>query len=403
MANRRHIAVVTVARSDYGLYRPVLRALGRMPEMRISLIVSGAHLSPDLGLTVREIEAEGVPIAERVPMLADTDTPEAIADSMGRGVTGFGHAYARLRPDVLLLLGDRFDMHAAACAAVPMSLPMAHIHGGEITEGAIDNVFRHSITKMSHAHCVSTDQAARRVAQMGEEPWRISVTGAPGLDGLRDAVRLDRDAIAARFGLRLPETFLLATFHPVTLELDRTGWQIEQFLRALEQVAIPVVFTLPNADSNGRLIRERIERFVQAHAWASRVESFGTEGYASAMRLAAAMVGNSSSGIIEAATLELPVVNIGTRQAGRERASNVVDAGDSTEEIVAGIRRAASPAFRAGLRGLRNPYGDGCAGERIAEVLRTVELGDRLLRKRFIDAPQIDGADATIETGAVGR
>ncbi len=397
---RRHIAAVTVARSDYGIYRPVLRAIRRLPDMRVSLVVSGAHLSADLGLTVREIEAEGMPIAERVPMLSDTDTPEAIAESMGRGIAGFGRAYARLRPDLLLVLGDRFEMHAAASAAVPMSVPIAHIHGGEITEGAIDDVFRHSITKMSHLHFVSTEQAARRVAQMGEEPWRITVSGAPGLDGLRDAARLDRAEIAARFGVRLPETFLLATFHPVTLELNRTAWQIDQLVHALERVAIPVVFTMPNADSNGRLIRERIARFVQAYPWASRVENFGTEGYASAMSLASAMVGNSSSGILEAATFELPVVNTGARQAGRERAANIIDVGDSADEIVAGLRRSLDPAFRAGLRGLRNPYGDGRASERIAERLTTVAFDDRFRRKRFAELPPSGRSAASFEARA---
>ncbi len=239
----RTIGVVTVSRSDYGSYLPVLREIREDPGLKLHLIVSGMHLSPEFGLTARAIEADGFEINDCVEMLLSSDTPEGISKSMGLGLIGFAQSYACFRPDILLVLGDRFEMHAAALAALPFKIPVAHIHGGEITEGAIDDALRHSITKLSHLHFVSTEEYARRVIQMGEEPWRVIVSGAPSLDNLFNLALLERQELQARFGLFLERDPLLVTYHPVTLEYEQTEWQVNELLAALQAFDLPVVFT----------------------------------------------------------------------------------------------------------------------------------------------------------------
>lgn len=392
---RRRIGVITVARSDYGLLRPVLQRILAAADLELQLLVSGMHLSPEFGSTVQEIEADGFPIAERIEMLLSSDRPEGIARAMGLGAIGFAQAYARSRPDLLLFLGDRFEVHAAAAAALPFGIPLAHIHGGEVTEGAIDEAFRHSLTKMAHLHFASTELYARRILQLGEEPWRVTVSGAPGLDNLRGMQPLERPALEALLGLELAEPPLLVTFHPVTTEVQRTGEHVDALLAALARAGRKVVFTHPCADAGGRLIIQKIQAFVAAHpGQAALTANLGTRSYFGLMALAAAMVGNSSSGIIEAASFELPVVNIGTRQRGRVRGANVIDVDGGVEAIAAAIDRAISPAFRAGLRGMVNPYGDGRAAERIVERLQRVPLDERLLVKKFVDLPRAGGAAA---------
>lgn len=385
----RTIAVVTVGRSDFGIYQPVLEAIRNDPSLEYRLIVSGMHLSPYYGRTVEGIEAEGYTVDERVEMLLAADTPEGVAKSMGLGVMGFAQSYAHSRPDLLLVLGDRFEMHAAALAALPFNIPVAHIHGGEVTEGAMDEALRHAITKLSHLHFTSTEAYARRVIQLGEEPWRVTVAGAPSLDHLKNLPLLSAAEMEERFGLHIAEAPLLVTFHPVTLAPGQASAHIAALLQALQDSGLPVIFTLPNADMGNSLIRQAIAAYVEAHPEkAQAVENLGTQGYFSLMRLAVAMVGNSSSGIIEAASFNLPVVNIGTRQRGRVRGRNVLDVGYNQSEILDGIRRAQSPELRSALEGLQNPYGDGQAAERIVARLREVPLDEKLLVKRFHDLPQ---------------
>ena len=381
----RTIGVVTSARSDYGIYLPVLRAIEADPALQLHLIVSGMHLSPEFGLTANIIEADGFEIGERVEMLLSSDTPQGISKSMGLGLIGFAQAYARFRPDILLVLGDRFEMQAATLAALPFKIPIAHIHGGEVTQGAIDDALRHSISKLSHLHFVSTQEYARRVEQLGEEPWRIMVSGAPSLDNLHQLQLLSKDLLATKFGLRLERRPLLVTFHPVTLEYEQTEWQISELLAALHASQMPVVFTMPNADTSGRLIIRMIEHFVETHERAQIADNLGTQAYFSMMSLAAAMVGNSSSGIIEAASFKLPVVNIGSRQQGRVQARNVIDVGYQREAILKGITEALQPAFRESLRNLVNPYGDGNAALKIVKRLREVVLDHSLVVKKFHD------------------
>jgi len=381
----RTIGVVTVARSDYGHYLPLLRRINETDGLRLHLIAAGSHLSPEFGSTVELIEADGFEVADRVEMLRASDTPLGIARSIGLGVTGFAESFARVRPDILVLLGDRFEMHAAALAALPFKIPVAHIHGGEITRGAIDDSLRHSMTKLSHVHFVATEEYARRVIQLGEEPWRVLVTGGIGLDNVRSIAPMDRAELEAAVGLSLDEPTLLVTFHPVTLEFEEVEWQTGELLSALGTAGLPVVFTAPNADTGGRSVRTLIEAFVQSTPRSILVENLGTRAFFSMMSVAAAMVGNSSSGIIEAPSFGLPVVNIGARQEGRARAANVIDVGNGREEILDGIRRALDPSFRESLRGMANPYDAGGAAELIVERLASIDLDRALITKRFHD------------------
>jgi UDP-hydrolysing UDP-N-acetyl-D-glucosamine 2-epimerase len=384
----KRIGVVTVARSDYGYYLPVLR---RMQEVGLTpeLVVAGMHLAPEFGLTVKDIEADGFRIADRVELLLSADTPSGVAKSIGVGVIGFAQAFARLEADILLLLGDRFEMFAAAVAALPRALPIAHIAGGESTEGAIDEAIRHSITKMSHLHFVSTAAYGERVIQMGEEPWRVVVTGAPTLDNLRTLQLYSASELATRTGYRLDPAPLLVTFHPATLEFTRTLDQLRELLAALRNLGLPVVLTYPNADTMGREFIREIERFRDSTEGVHLVANLGTRGYFSLMKHAAAMVGNSSSGIIEAASFELPVVDIGDRQKGRVRGANVLHAPCERAAIEAAVRRAVAPEFRRALSGMENPYGTGHAAEKIVETLRTVPL-DGLVKKTFHDLRRSD-------------
>lgn len=389
----RRIGVVTVGRSDYGIYRTILKAIEQDPDLELKLIVSGAHFSPELGYTYKAIEADGYQVYERVEMLLSSESPEGIAKSVGLGVIGFAQCLNRQRPDILLLLGDRFEMYAAAIAALPLKIPIAHIHGGELTEGAFDDALRHSLTKLSHIHFVATEDSARRVAQLGEEPWRITLSGAPGLDNLESLGRVGSHELESRYAIDLTRPCLLVTFHPVTLEYERTEWQITQLLMALKSANMPVVFTGPNEDTHHGIIRRTIEEYAARNASAWIVDNLGTRDYFSFMAAAAAMVGNSSSGIIEAGSFKLPVVNVGNRQRGRERGPNVIDVGYSHEEILRGITKALRPQFRESIKHMTNPYSRGNATAKIVTTLKEISLDEDLVSKRFHDlkAPSNSG------------
>lgn len=386
----RTVAVVTVARSDFGVLRPVLRAIQQAPDLSLRLLVSGMHLSPEFGYTVDSIEEEGFIVDERVDMLLSSDRPEGTSISLGLGVVGFGQSFARSQPDILLVAGDRFDAYSAVIAALPFRIPVAHISGGDVTEGAIDDSIRHCITKLSHLHFVSTQPYADRVIRMGEEPWRVSVSGAPGLDNLASIEILDRDMLETVIGFRLDEPFALATYHPATINELSPSAQIAEVFAAIDALDTPVVFTMPNADSGGREIWDLIREFAKSRPNVHWAENLGTQVYFSMMAVSALMLGNSSSGIIEACSFGLPVVNIGNRQDGRVRGPNVVDVNADRDSIVAGMSRALDPAFKQSLEGVSNPYGDGTASNIIVERLRTVELGSRMTSKRFYDAPGTD-------------
>jgi UDP-hydrolysing UDP-N-acetyl-D-glucosamine 2-epimerase len=383
---QRRIGVVTVSRSDYGHLHSVLDGIRRAPDLELILFVAGMHLAPEFGDTLREIEADGFPVAERIEMLDNADTPEAVAVSTGRGVEGFARAFAGRRPELVVVLGDRFEMLAAAVAALPFALPVAHIHGGEVSEGAMDNQIRHAITKLAHVHFASALVHAKRIANMGEEAWRIHTVGAPGLDRLAGLSALPRETLARELGLPGEGAWHLVTFHPVTLEYRDTASHVDELLVALEKIDGTFVITYPNADTSGRVIIDRLEEFAARHPGRCRlVPSLGERLYLSLLSHAELMIGNSSSGLIEAPSFGLPAVNIGSRQRGRLRGANVIDVAPSREDILRGIEAARAPAFRAQARAAANPYGDGRAAPRIVEVLRKVPLDARLVQKRFAD------------------
>jgi UDP-hydrolysing UDP-N-acetyl-D-glucosamine 2-epimerase len=379
----RTVGVVTVSRSDYGILRPVLRRIAADAELQLRLYVSGTHLLGTHGSTVEEIEADGFPIAARLEPASADDSPRAVAEAIGRGVQGFAAVLAPDPPDVLVLLGDRFEMLSAAVAALPLRIPLAHVHGGESSEGAFDESIRHALTKLSHLHFASAEPHARRILQMGEEPWRVVVSGAPGLDAIAETEPLDDRELERRLGVPLNGPTLVVTYHPATLDPEDVRTRVAELLGAIEASGLPAVFTAPNADPGGGAVRALIEDYVQSRRDASLVPSLGSRTYLSLLRRAAAMVGNSSSGLIEAPSFRLPVVNVGTRQEGRLRAANVIDVADDRASILQGIRQALSPEFRAAIQELVNPYGDGRAAVRIVERLKEVALGPELLVKRF--------------------
>jgi len=389
----RTIGVLTGARADYSIYRPILAEMAADPRLRPLLFVTGMHLSPEHGMTVSEIEADGYAIAERIECLQGPDSPGAVAQAMGRTLSGMARALERHRPDLLLVLGDRFEMFAGASAAVPLSIPLAHVHGGEVTYGAMDESFRHAITKLSHLHFASTARYAERILQMGEEPWRITACGAPALDGLLSMELPGADELSAEIGFDCRRPFLLVTFHPATRDPQDAASQADIFFSALAQAKIPVLATAPNADPGGRAARRALEKFATDNPDVMIIDHLGARRYAACMRCAAAMAGNSSSGIIEAASFELPVVNVGSRQEGRIRAANVLDTPLEPAAIQSALSRALAPEFRASLKGLVNPYGpsgQGKASAVIVETLAAVDLGPGLLRKLFHDLHQGD-------------
>ena len=390
----RHIGVVTFARSDYSTCLPILQAIEADPELELHLVVSGMHLSPEFGYTVKEIEAEGFEISDQVEMLLSSDTPEGITKSIGLGAIGFAQSFARFEPDIVLIVGDRFELLAVACAALPFRVPIAHVSGGDITEGAIDNQVRHAITKMSHIHFVAMQAHAQRLIQMGEENWRVFVTGDPALDLIRQMKLLGRAELSECLGLELESPILLATFHPTTLGSVGVLDEISSLLAALSRVQGTLVFTYPNADIGSRTIIEHIQESVASRPRSKLFFNLGQLRYYSLLAQADLMVGNSSSGIWEAPSFRLPVVNIGDRQRGRLRAGNVIDVGPDSDAIYHAIRQGLEPSFRASLHHLQNPYGDGQAVPRIVDTLKRIQFGPCLLQKQFIDLPLGDRQDA---------
>lgn len=373
----RKIAVVTGTRAEYGLLYWTLKEIANDSELELQLIVTGSHLSPEFGLTKRDIEKDGFKIYDEVEILLSSDTGQGIAKSIGLGVISFAQVFSRLKPHILLILGDRFEVFAAATAAMALNIPIAHIAGGESTEGAIDEQIRHSITKMAHIHFPSCDYYAERIIKMGEEEWRVYNVGAPGLENIKKLKLLDKAELEKSLGMKLDLTTLLVTYHPVTLERENIEQHINNLLEALKETGCQIIFTYPNADSGGRYIIGKINEFVEKYQKARLYINLGQIRYLSLLKYVDVMVGNSSSGIIEAPSFKLPVVNIGNRQKGRLRALNIIDVGYSKEEILRGIRKALyDESFRRELKNTKNLYGEGDTSKKIVSVLKTVDINN---------------------------
>jgi UDP-hydrolysing UDP-N-acetyl-D-glucosamine 2-epimerase len=378
---KRKIAVVTSSRADYShLYWP-LHDLAAHPAVDLQLIVMGPHLSPAFGPTVNEIERTGLPIAGRIECLLSSDTDIGMAKTIGVAVLGLADLLGKLRPDLLLVIADRYEMLAPASVALALRVPIAHIEGGEISEGAIDDAVRNALTKMSHIHFTSTHNARARVIAMGEEPWRVHRAGAPSLDHLRRSRLLTRGELEHKLDIDLNQPTFLVVYHPVTL-LRETTSEADALSEALSHVEGQILFSYPNADAGSHHLVERAHAFAATRDNVQVFVNLGAIPYLSLLYHVETLIGNSSSGIMESASLALPTVDIGMRQQGRERARNVLHAAPDATDILHKIAEARSPAFRASLAGLENPYGDGHASERIIDVLTTVPLTEKLLIKR---------------------
>jgi UDP-hydrolysing UDP-N-acetyl-D-glucosamine 2-epimerase len=358
-----------------------LHELSRHPGVDLRLIVLGAHLSPQFGETVREIEKDGLPIAARVECLLSSDTDVGMAKTLGLAVLSLADLLAQTRPDLLLLIADRYEMLAPAAVALTLRIPIAHIEGGEVSEGAIDDAVRNALTKMSHVHFTSTEGARARVIAMGEEPWRVHRAGAPSLDHLRRSRLLNREQLEEKLQIDLRSATYLVAYHPVTLLRDTTE-EADALFAALEELSVPVLFCYPNSDAGNHALLEKTRTFLATRPESKLFVNLDAVTYWSLLREVSVMIGNSSSGIMEAASFALPVVNVGFRQKGRERARNVIDAEPSAPAIGAKIAEAGSSSFRDSLAGMTNPYGDGHAAEKIVQVLTSVPLNQELIVKR---------------------
>ncbi len=378
---KRTIAAITTSRADYShLYWP-LHDLLHHPCVDLKVIALGPHLSPRLGLTVREIEGGGIPIAARLECLLSSDTDVGMAKTIGVAMLSLADLLGQMRPDLLLLIADRYEMLAPAAAALALRIPIAHIEGGEISEGAIDDAVRNALTKMSHLHFTSTEGARARVIALGEEPWRAHRAGAPSLDHLRRSRLLEREDLESRLQLDLRRPPAIVAYHPVTLDRETT-LEADALFAALDRLPEPILFCHPNADAGSHQLVGRIESFLARRPGGRLFVNLDAVTYWSLLRQAGMLIGNSSSGIMEAASFGLPVVNVGRRQQGRERGRNVVDAAPQEASIVEAIARAGDEDFRRSLAGMTNPYGDGHAAETIVRVLTTAPSAEQLLWKR---------------------
>ncbi|HEV2215917.1 MAG TPA: UDP-N-acetylglucosamine 2-epimerase [Terracidiphilus sp.] len=378
-SGRRRVAVVTTSRADYShLYWP-LRELQAHPLVDLGVFVLGPHLSPPFGNTVNEIERDGFPIRAQIECLLSSDSDTGMAKTIGIAMLGIADALTAWRPDILLLIADRYEMLAPASVAVALRIPIAHIEGGEVSQGAIDDQVRNALTKMAHLHFTSTETARLRVIAMGEESWRVHRAGAPSLDHLRRSSLLVRAELEQRLGLALDSPSILVAWHPVTILRD-TNAEAEALFQALAQAPGKLIFVYPNSDAGSHALIKRTRALAAARPHTHIFVNLDAVTYWSLLAAVDAMVGNSSSGIMEAASFALPVVNVGMRQQGRERAANVLDVSAQTDSILKTIHRVLDPAFRSALRGMENPYGDGTAARAIADVLANVPLDGILIK-----------------------
>lgn len=383
---KRKICVVTGTRAEYGLMYWLLKFLREDEDVLLQIVVTGMHLSPEFGLTYKQIEEDGFKINKKIEMLLSSDTPIGISKSMGLAQISISEALAELQPDIILVLGDRFEIFSAVTAGMIGKFPIAHIHGGEATEGLIDEPIRHSITKMSHLHFTATEEYRKRVIQLGERPSRVFNVGAPGLDNIFYLNLLSKEDFEASIDFKLNKKNLLITFHPVTLERDTAEAQFSNLLDAIDPLEnTNFIFTKPNSDTNGRIIIEQIDNYVSKNSSrACAFVSLGQLRYLSALKHVDLVMGNSSSGLTEAPSFKVPTINIGDRQKGRIKAKSVLNCGPETKDIIAVMEKAFSLEFQNGLKAVENPYGGKGASMKIVNLLKKVNL-DNIVKKSFYD------------------
>jgi UDP-N-acetylglucosamine 2-epimerase (non-hydrolysing)/GDP/UDP-N,N'-diacetylbacillosamine 2-epimerase (hydrolysing) len=380
---RRRVCVVTGTRAEYGILRPVMKRIAASSRLDLQVAAAGMHLAREFGFTVNDIIADGFEIGARVPMLPANDTAAAMAESVGKGVVGFIHAFEELGSEIVVVLGDRIEAYAAATAAALSGRVLAHIHGGDRAEAGFDDFMRHAITKLAHLHFAATEGSAKRIRRLGERSDRIFVTGAPGLDEIRPSKLPSATATKKRHGFAAREVLILVVQHSISTHPETAADEMNETLAALEELSLSTAVVYPNSDAGGRAIIGAIEAFGE-RPWLRTFRSLPRTDFLAMMKAASAMAGNSSSGIIEAASFHLPVVNIGRRQAGRERSGNTVDVAPNACKISAALRGAIfDEAVRERLSSVANVYGDGRASGRIVSVLEKLVVDRDLLVKQM--------------------
>ena len=379
------ICVVTGTRAEYGLLYWLMKAIDRESMFELQVIVTGMHLSPEFGLTYREIEEE-FKIDRKIEILLSSDTSVGVSKSMGLAQISFAEAYETLKPDLIIVLGDRYEIFVATSVAMIATIPIAHLHGGETTEGAFDEAIRHAITKMSHLHFTATDLYRNRVIQLGENPTKVFNVGGMGIENIKKLNLLNRLEFEASIDFALNKKNILVTFHPVTLEPLKVKEQFQCLLNVIDEYEeMHIIFTKANSDTGGRIVNQMIDEYVGEYTHkAVCFTSLGQLRYLSALQFVDAVVGNSSSGLIEAPSFQIGTLNIGDRQKGRIMAESVINCDNSEESIREGFTKLYSKEFQEKLTTVKNPYGDGCASEKIVEILKSVNLND-LLKKQFYD------------------
>ena len=383
----RKICIITGTRAEYGLLRWVMQGVKEDPELTLQIIATGMHLSAEFGFTYKAIEQDGFQIDSKVEMLTSSDTPVGIAKSMGLGMIGFADALHELQPDLIVVLGDRFEILSAVSAALVARIPVAHLHGGETTEGAFDEAIRHSITKMSQLHFVAAEPYRKRVIQLGEQPDRVFLVGGLGIDNIKRLQLLDRAALEASLDFKLGVKNLLITFHPVTLETASAVNQMQELLTVLAQLKdTQLIFTLPNADTDGRSLIEMVQNFVGDHTNARAFRSLGQLRYLSCIAHVDGVVGNSSSGLAEVPSFKKGTINIGDRQRGRLQADSVINCEPNQESIGSAVDQLYSPDFQANLTNVLNPYGEGGASAKVVNTIKHYPLKD-IIKKTFYNLP----------------
>lgn len=384
----KRIGIMTGTRAEYGLLKPLMQEINKDNDLELYLIVSGMHLSPEFGMTYQEIEEDGFEINAKVEMLLSSDSPAGISKSIGLGVIGFADEFQRADLDMLILLGDRYEALSAAICALVMRIPIAHLHGGELTEGAIDEGIRHSITKMSYLHFTSTEQYRNRVIQLGENPERVFYVGALGVENIKKINLMTKEELERSIHFEIDENTVVVTYHPVTLENNTVEEQFLNLLKVLDRnPKIRMIFTKANADTNGRIVNELIDKYAaQNSERACAFMSLGQKRYLSALKYCRIVIGNSSSGIIEAPSFGKPIINIGDRQKGRICADSVINCGYTQQEIQQAMETALTEEFENKARNCRNPYEKENTAANIISVIKDYLLNDKIkLKKGFYD------------------
>lgn len=379
----RNITVVTGTRAEYGLLKNIMKAIDDDKDLKLQLLVTGMHLSPKYGMTKNDILEDGFIIDEECPILLDYNGKDKNAREISIAISEFIGAFNRLKPDIVLVLGDRYEAFAAATTAMAMNIPIAHIAGGEITEGAMDEQIRHSITKMAHIHFPGVEVYAENIRNMGEENWRVFNVGDSGIENIKLTNMMTPDELKESLGVEVTADTILATYHPVTLEVDDVENQINNVINALDKINKPMIITYPNSDNGGDKIISALDKFAKRNSNVHLFKSLGSLRYLSVMKYCGVIVGNSSSALIEAPYLKKPVVNIGNRQQGRLMAENIIQTNYNSDDIYNGIKKAFSPEFNEFVKTVESLYGEGSTSEEIVKVLKGVELGEKLLKKKL--------------------